>query len=147
MRFGSQCYRQWNSIPLTDIVPGELISGAYDAGIERNEVRWIRLQDAVIHGPCSLQVLKEDDTVFIVPRSDELQRQCGEFQPAVRAYRPNIVHTLLLIFAWEVRWTSTHHVCNTCVKFRTFVEHGRHVCVPFQKRLTWMIANEKKSFY
>ena len=50
----------------------------------------IRLQDAVIHGTYSLQVLKEDDTVFIVPRSDELQRQCGEFQPAVRAYRLRI---------------------------------------------------------
>lgn len=29
----------------------------------------------VIHDPCSLQVLKEDDAVFIVPRSDELQRR------------------------------------------------------------------------
>lgn len=127
---------------------GELISGAYDAGIERNEERWIRLQDAVIHGPCSLQVLKEDDTVFIVPRSDELQRQCGEFQPAVRAYRPNIVHTLLLIFAWEVRWTSTYHVCNTCVKFRTFVEHGTFVS-HFKRdshgRTSQM--KKKKSFY
>lgn len=44
-------------------------------GSEGNGEQWIRLQDAVIHGPCSLQVLKEDDAMFIVPRSDELQRR------------------------------------------------------------------------
>lgn len=54
-------------------------------------------------------------------------RDGSEFQPTVRAYRPNIDHTSLLIFAWEVRCTY-QGVRNTCVKFRTFVKHTPSTC-------------------
>lgn len=122
MRFGSRCYRQWNSIPLADIVPRSLFP--VRTATEGNGEWWIRLQDApwfMARAVCKFW--KKTTAVFIVPRSDELQRRRAVVSTSRQSlsaeYRPYV--------AVNIRTRGQVYtlggVRNTCVKCRTFVKH------------------------